>query len=185
MRDPAPPSPLPVLTDPALPEAGAWVALPLAMLRRLPAVRQGGRVDYLGLPEQLAAQCQPPPRMTLSLAYVPAGALPATLGHPLAAPAVTVNLPGCIRRLLALPPLEARVVRFGFLGARLTLLDGQEGQVVGTLHQGRPAALRIALGNAMGNAMGDALLDLPLHAFAHRVRHWEGPPGPVRSEDGT
>ncbi|WP_165694281.1 hypothetical protein, partial [Teichococcus deserti] len=86
-------------------------------------------------------------------------------------PAVAQRVPGCTTRLLGLPQLNARVVRFGFRGARLVLADGREGEVVATLDEGRPAAaLRVAL--------PDALLELPLHGFARRVRSFDGPPGP-------
>ncbi|WP_160000589.1 hypothetical protein [Roseomonas sp. 18066] len=171
--------PWPLLFDPALPAAGAWLALPLALLRHLPAgadpVPDPGRLAYLSLAEQLAAPGEgPAPRMTLSRAYVPARRLPRLEGAtPLQA--VALRLPGCAARLLGLPRLNARVVRFGFPGARLVLADGRQGEVVATLpHRsaGRSAAaLRVAL--------EDALLELPLHGFATRVRSFDGPPGPI------
>ncbi|WBV45553.1 hypothetical protein [Pseudoroseomonas cervicalis] len=181
MRDAAP-LPLPVLLDPALPQEGAWVALPLALLRRLPAVRGDGPLAYLGLAEQLAGALPPAPpaRMTLSLAYVPARALPPRLCPGLASTALQLRQPGCIGRLLGLPPLDARAVRFGFRGARLTFRDGRCGEVVAVRERGG-VALLVALGGPLGPRPGAAPLELPLHRFHQRVARWEGPSAPAKN----
>ncbi|MDQ1077546.1 hypothetical protein [Pseudoroseomonas cervicalis] len=181
MRDAAPP-PLPVLLDPALPQEGAWVVLPLALLRRLPAAPRPGRgaLAYLGLAEQLAGAAPPQPRarMTLSLAYVPALALPEPLRQGMAAPALALRQPGCIARLLGLPPLDARAVRFGFQGARLRFHDGGEGEVVAVEERGGVALL---VAEEPGAAPGAARREVPLHGFARQVAGWEGPPAPAKN----
>lgn len=179
MRDAAPP-PLPVLLDPALPQEGAWVVLPLALLRRLPAAPEAGGLAYLGLAEQLAGAAPPGPRarMTLSLAYVPALALPERLRQRMAAPALALRQPGCIARLLGLPPLDARAVRFGFQGARLRFHDGAEGEVVAV--QERDGVALLVTEEAGAGPEPDRR-EVPLHGFARQVAGWEGPAAPAKN----
>ncbi|WP_040614435.1 hypothetical protein [Teichococcus cervicalis] len=179
MRHAGPP-PLPLLLDPALPQEGAWVALPLTLLRRLPAVPGEGGLAYLGLAEQLAAAPPPAPvaRMGLSLAYIPARALPPRLRPERAPPSLQLRQPGCITRLLGLPPLDARAVRFGFQGARLDFRDGCAGEVV-AVREAAGAALLVALDRTA--RPGAARLLLPLCGFHQRVAHWQGPAGPAKN----
>lgn len=160
-------APLPLLFDPLAPCAGAWMALPLTLLRRLPALRRSGPLAFLGLVEQLAA-ADPVARMSLHLVYVPADSLgrlaegSATL--PLRARAHPA--PGCSERLQHLPPLDAGVVRFGFPGTNLLLADGRQGWVTGQ-SEGKEEALQVMVEGTK--------LEIPLRHFMLRVRNWSRP----------
>jgi hypothetical protein len=169
--------PVPLLCDPTLPGAGAWLIMPLPLLRRLPALpapAASGSLAYLGLAEQLSA-AGGNSRMTLHRAYVPVielcGLDQALQRVGLSLPAATLRVPGCVARLRRLPRLDAQVVRFGFRGARLVLADGRQALVTGQQGEGGEGALQVTLGPE--EAAEQALI--PLRHFADRVRSWAGP----------
>ncbi|MDJ0390345.1 hypothetical protein QMO56_19720 [Roseomonas sp. E05] len=157
-----------MLFDPAAPGAGAWIAVPLMLLRRLPALRRDGAVAFIGLAEQLAAAADPAARMSLRRAYVPASSLGRIAGGRATLPlcARAVPAPGCSERLRHLPRLDAGAVRFGFRGAQLTLADGRHGWV-SSEHERTEDTLRVTVEGAV--------LDIPLHRFDLLVRDWSGP----------